>query len=140
MKSKTLKLEENNYNFVVLAIVSTEDDYYLIWNLNNILSLNLNRTEHPMLKNLIPAGETISYFNYICDKIGIEYSFIRNKYSKFRLIRQLASIDFMLKISGNLTNDQINHIIAAIRSVKGITACINLNVKKTPLFSVFERI
>ncbi|MDR3226547.1 MAG: IPExxxVDY family protein [Prevotellaceae bacterium] len=140
MKAKTLKLKENNYNFVVLAIVSSEDDYYLIWNLNNILSLNLNKTEHPMLKNLIPIGKTISYFNYICDKTGIEYSFVRNKYSKFRLISKFDSIDFMLKISGNLTNEQITHITTAIRSVKGITACINLNVKKTPLFGVFERI
>ncbi|MDR2291883.1 MAG: IPExxxVDY family protein [Prevotellaceae bacterium] len=141
MKSKTIKIKESsNQNFVVFAIISAEDDYYLAWNINNLLSLDLKKTEHPAFQNKIPEGNTVSCFNYICAKTNIEYSFICNKYGKFRLIPQLYNIDFMLKISGNLTNEQIKGIASAIRTVKGITACMNLIVKKTPLFSIFERI
>jgi hypothetical protein len=140
MKLKKIKLKEADYNFVVFAIASAEDDYHLVWHLNNVLSLNLNRAENPMLKDKAPADKTISYFTYICDRSGFEYSFIGNKYGEFKLFSQLANIDFLLKISGNLTNEQIHHIASTVRSVKEITACINLNVKKSPLIGVFERI
>ncbi|MDR0754933.1 MAG: IPExxxVDY family protein [Prevotellaceae bacterium] len=141
MKPKTIKIKEPaNQNFVVFAIVSAEDDYYLAWNINNLLSLDLKKAEHPALKDKIPDGKMISCFNYTCNKTNVEYSFICNKYGEFRLIPQLYSIDFMLKISGNLTNEQINGIATAIRTVKGITACMNLIVKKTPFFKVLERI
>ncbi|MDR1984535.1 MAG: IPExxxVDY family protein [Prevotellaceae bacterium] len=140
MKSKTVKLKENNYDFVVFAIVSAEDDSYLVWNINNILMLDLKRTEHPVLKNRISDGKTVSCFNYMCNNTGIEYLFIGNKYGELELFPQLSNVDFILKISGNLTNECIKHIAVAIRTVKGITACINLNVKKTPLFDVFGKI
>ena len=140
MKLKKLKIDETAHSFIALAIATTDDDYYLVWNLNNLLSLNLNRNEHPMLKKEIPDCESISYFNYVCDETKLEYSLIGNKYDKFILFPQHAGIDFVLKISGNLTNEKINHISALLRSVKGITACINLNVKKTSELGILERI
>jgi len=140
MNPKKIKLEEKSYDFVVFAIVTAEDDYHIVWCLNNILSLNLIREEHPMLKKEVAAGKNISYFTYKNEDVNIEYALIGNKYDEFRLFPQLATTDFVLKISGNLTNEQINEIASAIRSVKEITACINLNVKKTLLFGVFERI
>ena len=140
MMFKKLKIKETAQNFIVLAITTTDDDYYLVWNLNNALSLNLNRTEHPMLKKEIPEGESISYFNCVCDETKLEYSLIGNKYDKFKLFPQLAGVDFVLKISGNLTNEKINQITGMVRSVKGVTACINLNVKKTPSLGILQRI
>ncbi|MDR0420682.1 MAG: IPExxxVDY family protein [Prevotellaceae bacterium] len=141
MKSKILKIKDaDNHNFVVFAIASTEDDYYLVWNINNILSLDLKRIQHPVLNDEIFNGKTVSCFNYVCDKTNIEYSLICNKYGEFGLISQLPNVDFVLKISGILTNEEINRIAAAIRTVKGITACINLNVKKISLIKIFERI
>ncbi|MDR2065708.1 MAG: IPExxxVDY family protein [Prevotellaceae bacterium] len=141
MKSKTVKIKKTvNQNFVVFAIVSTEDDYYLAWNINKVLSLDLKKVEHPVLNDRIFRGKTVSCFNYTCKKTDIEYSFICNKYGEFRLIPQLPNIDFIMKISGILTNGQVNGIAAAIRTVKGISACMNLIVKKTPLFNVFETI
>jgi hypothetical protein len=139
MKSKTIQIKETaDQNFVVFAIISTEDDYYLVWNINKVLSLDLKKVEHPVLNSKISNGKTVSCFNYICEKTNIEYSFICNKYGEFRLISQLPNIDFVMKISGILTNEQINSIAAAVRTVKGISACMNLIVKKTPLFSIFE--
>ncbi|MDR2651105.1 MAG: IPExxxVDY family protein [Prevotellaceae bacterium] len=135
-----MKIKEPEQNFVVFAIVSAEDDYYLAGNINSILSLDLKRIEHPMLKNELSNGKTISCFNCTCPKTNVEYSFICNKYEEIRLIPQLQNIDFILKISGFLTKEQINNIAASIRTVKGITACMNLNVKKTPAFNILERI
>jgi hypothetical protein len=140
MKPKKIKLEEKSYNFVVFAIVTAEDDYRLVWCLNNALSLNLSRAEHPMLKKEIAAGKNVAYFTYKNENINVEYALIGNKYDEFRLFPQLSTTDFVLKISGNLTNEQINDIASSVRSVKEITACINLNVKKSSIFGVFERI
>ena len=140
MTSKKLKITETVYNFIAFAIATSDDDCFLVWNLNNVLSLNLTRAEHPMLKKEIPEGESISYFNCVCDETKFEYSLIGNKYGKFRLFQQQAGIDFVLKSSGNLTNEKINQISTLVRSVKGVTACINLNVKKTSAFGILERI
>ncbi|MDR2127246.1 MAG: IPExxxVDY family protein [Prevotellaceae bacterium] len=139
-KKKITIQEPTNQNFVVFAIVSAQADYYLAWNINDVLSLDLRKAEHPVLKNKIFSGNHVSYFNYLCKKTNIEYSFICNKYGELRLIPQLYDIDFILKVSGILTNEQINGIVSAIRTVKEITACMNLTVKKTPLFKAFERI
>jgi len=140
MTLKKLKIKETAHNFVVFAIATANDDYYLVWNLNNVLSLNLNRTEHPMLEKELPDGESISCFSYTCDETKLEYLLIGNKYGQIKLFPQLPSVDFVLKISGNLTNEKINQISALIRSVKGVTACIDLNVKKTSMFGILERI
>jgi hypothetical protein len=141
MKSKMLKLKESNHNFVVFAIASAEVDYYLIWNINNILGLDLKRIEHPVLNDKISNGKTVSISCfYSCAENNIEYTFVGNKYGEFILIPQLPNVDFVLKISGILTNNEIKRIGTAIRTVKGITACIDLNIKKTSLSNIFERI
>ena len=140
MALKKLKITEKVYNFTVFAIASADDDYHLVWNLNNVLSINLNRAEHPMLGKETSDGKPISYFNYVCDETKLEYSLIGNKYDKFKLFSQFENIDFVLKISGNLTNEKINEISTSVRNVKEVTACINLNVKKTPMFGILERI
>ncbi|MDR1552425.1 MAG: IPExxxVDY family protein [Prevotellaceae bacterium] len=135
-----MKIKETEQDFVVFAIVSSEDDYYLAGNINSILSLDLKRIEHPALQNEHLNGKIVSCFNYTCPKTNVEYSFICNRCEEFRLIPQLHNIDFILKISGSLTKEQINSIAAAIRTVKGITACMNLIVKKTPSFEILKRI
>lgn len=139
-KQRKIKLQLQASDFVMFAISSVEDDYRLVWLLNKVLEIDLVRAQYPNEQIETTHDQKITYFIYKNAAKKLDFIFIGNKYPKFCLIPQLPTTDFVLKISGNLTDDEADGIAAKIRSVKEISACINLNVKKSSLLGVFERI
>lgn len=113
--------------FVLLAINTAEDDYHLAWLLNEHLSIALSRVEH--------VEQAIEDFHfsvfYASDATGNPtFTLVRTLSSGKSLLKQLKNVDFILKISGTLTDDAIGSIIATIRTIPQISACIL--VKQAP--------
>ena len=133
MRSKKIKLTYNTGSFSLFGIASSEDDYHVAWLINRALSINLSRK-----KDTQPYG--ILNYIYRNDSLRQEFILINNKDEFKKMVPELVSVDYILKISGDLTNNEMIAVPKLIRSVKEITACIPIQAKKQLLYNVFNKI
>lgn len=122
--------------FFVAAINTAEDDYRLAWLLNGCLKINLVRAEHTT-HNL---NQSFPIFHHL-DEVGrLNYTLIANKVDNSYLSPQLKNIDYLLKISGTLTDGLEQRVVSKIRSICEITACILIKTGTPTLINLLRNL
>ncbi len=118
--SKVKHSVKSNEPFSILAINSSEDDYRLAWLLNESLGIKLARDEH-----LSPSSEQAFPAFLFSDEVsGLTYALVSNRTVGSYLLPQLKNVDYLLKISGTLTNEFHAVTLSKIRMLPEIVACI----------------
>lgn len=88
--SKRLITIENNYNFELIGIISSQKDYTLAWQLNEMLGLKFSKVDEEF------SLQKFSFFkSNINNKLLI---LIENKTSESCFLPELKKFDFVLKI------------------------------------------
>ncbi len=130
-KKVTYKVKAEEPASFVVAINTTEDDYHLAWLLNNSLKISLARAE-----NLVPSSsKRFPTFFYVDDVGGINYTLAANKMEGIYLTAQLKNVDYLLKISGTLTENFKTEVLSKIRLICEVTACILIKTDNTTLLN-----
>ena len=122
-----LNIEQNN-DYILLGLVSTEPDYKL--------SLYLNRKFGISLKNKKPfklAGDArselvFSRFSNSDDQQDFVCDLISNRSGKYFLLNKLKNIDYLLQIQISGKEDQLGNITSGLRDIKAITAVFNIDI------------
>lgn len=127
-KKKKHKLTfQLDFNFFLLGISSSENDYRLSWEINKKLKISLKKsTDH-----VIKRKETEQFFPVYMfddDELYIQYFLIGNHCENGYLIEELRNIDYFLQIHGDLTDRQQEQISSSVRNIKGITGLFKLDV------------
>ena len=118
-KKKVHKLVFNEVpDFYLLAIASHENDYRLTWALNQNLKLNLIKVDdficnHPKHK----VVTNYSMYNFDDENNHLEYNLISNKSEKGFLLPDLKNIDFVLRVSGDMDQDNLNTIVQKLKKI-----------------------
>jgi hypothetical protein len=122
-----LNIEQNN-NYILLGIVSTEPDYKL--------SLSLNKKFNISLKNIPPLKLTggtrselaFSRFSNNNDNSDLIFSLISNRTGKNFLLNKLKNIDYLLQIQISENEINLNNITSSLREIDTVTAVFNIDI------------
>jgi hypothetical protein len=105
-------------DFYLLAIASHENDYRLTWALNQNLNLKLIKGDdftcnHP--KHKVEAK--YSMYNFEDENNHLKYNLISNKSENGFLLPDLKNIDFVLRVSGDMDQDNLNTIVQKLKKI-----------------------
>lgn len=131
-KKAVYKVKAEDASFCVVALNTTEEDYRLAWLLNCHLKINLARTE--CLNHSFPV------FSYLDEIAGINYTLVSNKIKGSYLAPQLKHVDYIFKISGNLTQEAESDILSKIRALHEVAACIPIKTEVSTLVSFLSNL
>lgn len=152
MGKHTLKIEYD-YDFVLIGISSHEKDYRLCWALNNVLGIDLTKTESLEIKSKKQiAPSFFSLFNYENEDEFVEYFVIANQSenklvaSKTNtlfvkgtkepgpadgiLIPEHKQMDYFFVIKGEVDDEKTSEVIKKIKEIDLILAAVRLDVSE----------
>ena len=122
-----LNVEQNN-DYILLGIVSSEPDYKL--------SLSLNKKFRISLKNILPLklpGDnkselSFSRFSNNEDPSDLKFNLISNRSCKNFLLNKLKNIDYLLQIQTSENDVNFNFINLNLREIDTVTAIFNIDI------------
>ena len=129
-KKYTLTLE-CEYDFEMIGICSHHSDYRLVWGINSVLNLNLEKADEDFIV-VNKKGQRLSnhsFYEFKDSEDLIEYYLIKNKNEGKYLIPEKQDIDYFLFLCENYL-ENTTEIIQKIKSVKSVLAVFNFNPKE----------
>ena len=124
-KTKKIKLHlEAEYNFILIGIVSSENDYTLSWAINRALNIALKKEkELEVIEKRTKLTKLFTQFAFSNEKTN--YTLIANKSKNKYLIKEQSTIDFFLKIE---SESDLSSIIFTkkLKKEKAILATFNI--------------
>lgn len=125
MSKMVLTLEED-YDFSLIGISCHAKDYRLCWEINKTLNIDLIRTADFEI-NKKNEKSAYSFYEFIDEAEYLEYYLISNRGKTGFLIPEQKSVDFLLMIKGNISNDLTMSIIAKINPLSLILTSFEIN-------------
>ncbi len=133
-------MHETQFDFELLGIVSSENDYTLTWSINQILEITLKK-DIPLeiTDTKLNATKRFERFRYFDANTEIDYALISNKAENGYLAREQSAMDYFLKLKSP-TLEIASEIQNKLKQCKEIQAIFVLNpndLKSKKLF-IFE--
>jgi hypothetical protein len=126
MKTKKLKYTPD-YNFDLIGIASTEDDYKLSWAIAKTLNIELIRSEDLIIiEEKLPQHQTFSVYENQENAENCLIKLVSNKGNIGFLIEELKNIDYFLIIYESEKTDFADQISTQLKSTKNISAVFKL--------------
>ncbi len=105
-------------NFKLIGIASHENDYRLSWAINKSLNIDFIRTDDFIINHPKHKIETpYSMYTYFDEDGLISYHLISNKSDKGFLLPHMTNIDFVLKVSEETDEDQLNNMLKQLKKI-----------------------
>jgi hypothetical protein len=153
-KSISLKdFAEDVGAFSLLGICSTASDTRMAWLLNRALNLDFvhyrdlcgrepDKLPHPTMFGEVKPEERRQFAVFCAadSMLHRSYILITNRQNSEALIKKLAQVDYLLKISEALQGAELAALGAAIRAIPGVQACFTVarELKGDPLLVTLE--
>jgi len=134
IKQKFIKLSmEPDYDFLLIAISSSLNDYNLTWALNKELNISLKREDDLIIEGE-GSAEKIEFALYQCckDENSLTLSLVANKSEHGFLVSALNNIDFFIKIDGELFDNEDLQLINKIKGIDGVLLVYKLTQELLP--------
>jgi hypothetical protein len=122
LKTKKHKLEyTEDFNFLLLGLSSNENDYRLIWKINNSFNFNFERGDnHSVISNNGEAELEFSNYTYDDQDSFLFYRLLANKTDKGVLIEELKNIDYLLIVQGEFSESFVTGLISNLKKTENI--------------------
>ena len=119
-----LNVEQNN-DYILLGLVSTEPDYKLSLALNKKFGISLKTIPPVFLTGNKSPDLTFSRFSNNDRTSDLRFTLISNRSGKSFLLDKLKNIDYLLQISDSEAD--LNLITTKLREIDAITAVFNIS-------------
>jgi hypothetical protein len=121
---KILKLKiDPAVNFKLIGISSHENDYRLVWAINNQLNMKFIRTESLVVtRQQLTESLEFSCFKFYDEERYLTYSLISNRCPDGFLFREIRNFDFLLRIQGEMGDKDLADFNKKIKTVAVISA------------------
>ncbi|NTV83921.1 MAG: IPExxxVDY family protein [Bacteroidales bacterium] len=132
IRKKTLKLKVNeDIHFRLIGISSHENDYRLVWAINNKLGFQFTRTESLFIhRAALKTDLEFSRFTYIDEDRRLTYSWISNRCPDGFLFVEIRNFDFLVKITGEIREDETKEFVKKLKTVDVVSASFILEPEK----------
>lgn len=125
MAKLVLSLNEDEFDFGLLAICSHIKDYRMGWEINRHLNFDLQRIDDIELKT--PAGITsFSFFSYFNEETKVSVYLLANRSEGGLLIPEKKQVDFFLIIK-EADESYYNEILLKLKKLPNILAVYAIN-------------
>ncbi len=131
MTKKKHKLSFDNVDICLLGISSHENDYRLIWAINESINIQLKHDENLVVQNK-KHSEIQRFTVYSCfDELAmLKYHVISNTCENGFLIEKLKNLDFIMQVSGETALQNLDSIMQRLREIKIVTAVLMVDTEK----------
>ncbi|MFI5219875.1 MAG: IPExxxVDY family protein [Bacteroidia bacterium] len=142
MAKKLLKIDFSfEYDFLLFAIVCSQKDYRLCFELNQRLKINLKREEDVSL--IIDSHQNRSNFSnyYYRSKLSEHYRVINNKGQAGSFIPESKNIDYFLQVKNMQSRDSSGNILQHLKKIEIISGVYEIEaskLKSADNFLIFE--
>jgi hypothetical protein len=128
-KKKVHKLKDTSPEaFRVICISSHQNDYRLSWAINEKLKIDLTRSEdHQVVSPKSNIKQTFSHYSYSQDQYEVSYHLISNKSENGYLLKKYNNIDYLLKISGELSNISMPELVTLLKEIPIVNTAFELD-------------
>jgi len=122
-----LNIEQNN-DYILLGLVSSEPDYKLSLSLNKKFRVSLKNISPLKLKADTKSEFTFSRFSNNDDPADFIFNLISNRSGKNFLLNKLKNIDYLLQIQNSENTVSLNDITTSLREIETVTAVFNIDL------------
>lgn len=131
-KKRVLKLRvEKEIRFRLLGISSHENDYRLVWAINNLLKMHFIRSENLVVhRPKQEAGLEFSRYTSRDENKYLTYTLISNRCPDGYLFAEIRNLDFILQIVGEISETGIRQIMQKLKGEAIISAIFILDPLK----------
>jgi hypothetical protein len=131
-KKHSLRLKIGNKpNYRLIGISSHENDYRLVWAINNKMSTQFTRTEDLIVhKHQSEEDGRFSRYIYYDEERYQKYCLLSNRCPDGFLFPEIKNFDFLIQVSGETTDSEIQKINRQLKKVEVISASYILEPEK----------
>ncbi|MBN1143980.1 MAG: IPExxxVDY family protein [Bacteroidales bacterium] len=131
-EKKTLRLKvAEDFNYRLIGISSHENDYRLVWAINNQLKMKFVRIGNLAMHNKKHSADLeFSRFFYEDEDRYLKYYLFSNRCPEGILFPEIRNMDFIIQIIGELTEGDFNLIIKELKSITILSALFVLQPNK----------
>lgn len=131
-KKKIVKLQIGETNsFTLIGISSHENDYRLVWAMNNVFSFQFTRTENLVIFNQkLSTDLEFSRFIFSDEDKYLTYHLISNRCPDGFLFPEIKNLDYLLQITGEMDEMQLATLIRNLKKTGIISATFLIDPKQ----------
>lgn len=131
-KKQTLKLKvEENIHNKLIGISSHENDYRLVWAVNNQLNIQFVRIDNLIIHNQkLKTDLEFSRFAFDDENRYLKYELISNRCPDGFLFPEIKNFDFLVQITGEIKDDELKELVKKLKAVEIISAVFVLQTAK----------
>jgi hypothetical protein len=120
---------EDDFDFDLIGICSSNSDYRLCWGINKTMSINLAKSDDYSLINKKEGENFFSFYEFYDEETHLEYYLVKNQSYKFKkLIPEQDKIDYFLIIKNNLSIE-INDLLTRLKKIDTILTAFIFDVE-----------
>ena len=120
---------EEDYDFDLIGICSSNSDYRLCWSINQAIDTKLVRGEDYSLKSKKEGEYFFSFYEFFNEETGEEVYLIKNQsYDYKKLIPEQDKIDYFLIVKNNYSYE-ISHLLAKLKELESILTAFSFDVE-----------
>jgi hypothetical protein len=130
-RKKRIKLQlDEDIKYVLFGISSHENDYRLVWAINNQLHMQFSRTENLVVhQSKLKRDLEFGRYVYTDEDKYLKYYLISNRCPDGFLFPELKNFDFLIKIMGESDEALIRGIPVLFRKIGIISAVYKIEQK-----------
>ncbi len=131
-KKKPLKLKvEDQINFKLIGISSHENDYRVVWEMNQKLGMQFLRVDN-LLIHEVRRKEDLEFSRYLYEDENryMKYYLISNRCPDGFLFPEVRKLDYVLQIIGELSNTELQDFEKKIKSLEVVSTALILQPEK----------
>jgi hypothetical protein len=132
VKKKILKLKiEEPVHFRLIGISSHENDYRLVWAINDKLKLQFTRIENLVIHRT-KTGEDLEFSRYLFNDEDryLKLFLISNHCPDRILFPEIKNFDFLLQIVGEINEAEVKEMVKKMKTVPVVSAVYILQPEK----------
>lgn len=131
-KKKIVRLQIGETNgFALIGISSHENDYRLVWAMNNAFSFQFTRIENLVIFNpKLNADLEFSRFIFMDEDKYLTYHLISNRCPDGFLFPEIKNLDYLLQITGEMDAKHVAAVLKELKKVNIVSAVFMIDPKQ----------
>lgn len=132
MKKLNLKLNPGEEpGMVLIGISSHENDYRLVWAINNSMKFKFARISNLILDKSVddePAG--LSRYVFDDEERYIKYMLVSNRCKGGALFPEIRNIDYLVHVNGELIGKAVDDLLKTLKKMEIVTGAYLIDSSK----------
>ena len=131
-KKQTLKLHvDERVDFRIIGISSHENDYRVVWSVNQELGMQFTRVENlEVHQSKIKTDLSFSKYRFDDEDRYIRYNLIANRCPDGILFPEIKNIDFVLQVAGTMNETEFQALVKKLKGITMVSALFVLQPEK----------